>query len=276
MSIDTKNDDYQKEYSTLLAWLADSYAAQGQLDRAIAIREKQIALLRPLADGQANVVFRQHLIPAHFGLANLFLLQGNTERAIEHFGRSITESERLLPIEPDNAFWIGLAAQPRLQLAKTLLSLDRRAEATVHATIGCGQARRVLARDPGTAWRRLRTDCFSVRAMLAMAEGNTPDALRLAGQALASAKSERSADRNRDSYKIAGELRLLGDVRKRMGDAAEAKAAWSDALAQLPRGITERPLETKERAELLRLVGRAAEARPLYRRLTAMGYRNAP
>lgn len=275
VSIDTNNADYQKEYSTLLAWLADSYAAQGQLGRAIAIRKQQIAFLQPLADQQSDVMFRQHLIPAHFGLANLFLSQGNTERAIEQFGRSIAESERLLPIEPDNAFWTGLAAQTRLQLAKTLLSLDRRADSTVQARTGCEKAKRVLARDPGPAWRRLQTDCFSVRSRLAMAEGKMADAMALAGRALASARSEQSADRIRDRYKIAGELRLLGDVRRRTGDAAGAKKAWSEGLAQMPPGVTERPLETKNRADLLRLLGRQTEALPLYRRLTDMGYLNA-
>lgn len=275
VSVDTKNDEYQKEYSTLLAWLADSYAAQGQLDRAISIREKQIALLRPLADKQTNVVFRQHLIPAYLGLANLHLSQGRTDRAIEQFGRSIAESERLLPIEPDNAFWTGLAAQPRLQLAKLLLSLNRRTDAAVQARVGCEQARRVLVRDPGTAWRRLQTDCFSIRSRLAMTDGNMADAMTLAGKALASARTERSSDPIRDRFKIAGELRLLGEVRNRMGDTAGAKAAWSNGLAQLPRGVIERPLETKDRADLLRLLGRRDEARALYARLTGMGYRNA-
>ena len=273
-SIDTNNADYQKEYSTLLAWLADSFAAQGQLDRAVAIRERQIAFLQPLSDAQSDVIFRQHLIPAHFGLGNLLLSQGRTEQAINQFNASITESERLLPVEPDNASWTGLAAQSRLQLAKTLATLGRRTEAAAHARIGCDQAKRVLSRDPGTAWRRLQTDCYSVRARIALATGDLPGAEALAGQAVASARTERSSDPYKDRFKIAGEYRLLGDVRRRMGEPVEAKAAWTYALTQLPSGITERPIETKDRAELLRLLGRENEARPLYARLTAMGYRN--
>ena len=275
VSIDTKNDDYQKEYSTLLAWLADSYAAQGQLDRAIATREKQIAFLTPLADGQSNVVFRQHLIPAYFGLANLFLSQGKTELAIERFGRSNVESERLLPIEPDNAFWTGLSAQTRLQLAKTYLSVNRSGDAATQALIGCNQAKRVLARDPGTAWRRLQTDCLSVRARLSLASGDLAVATKLAGEALASARTERSADSHRDKFKVSGAYRLLGDVRQRSGNVAGARAAWAEGLSQMPRGVTERPLETKDRADLLRRLGRQKEARSLYAQLTAIGYQNA-
>lgn len=108
-----------------------------------------------------------------------------------------------------------------------------------------------------------------------MTDGNMADAMTLAGKALASARTERSSDPIRDRFKIAGELRLLGEVRNRMGDTAGAKAAWSNGLAQLPRGVIERPLETKDRADLLRLLGRRDEARALYARLTGMGYRNA-
>ena len=272
VSVDSGNADYQKEYSTLLAWLADSYSAGGQLERAIAVREKQLAFLRRRSDGQSNVVFRQHLIPAHLGLANLFLAQGKIERGIEQLRLSVAESERLLPIEPDNAFWTGLAAQPRLQLAKTLLIVDRIAEAAAHARIGCDQAKRVLKRNPGTRWRRLQTDCFSALARVALANGEKKEALSLVGKALASAQTERSADPIKDQFKIAGELRLLGDVRRRMNDLEGARSAWTAGLAQLPSNVTERPVEMKERAELLERLGRSDEARPIVKRLAAIGY----
>ncbi|HEV2043200.1 MAG TPA: hypothetical protein VGR05_00840 [Sphingomicrobium sp.] len=275
VSIDSDNADYQKEYSTLLAWLADSYAAQGQLDRAIAIREKQLAYLRRLSGEQSNVVFRQHLIPAHLGLASLFLSQGKIERGIEQLRLSVAESERLLPVEPDNFIWAGMAARSRLQLAKTLLTVKRTEDAATQAQVGCNQAIRVLARNPGPNWRDLQTDCFSVRARLAMANGEQRKALSLANRALASARTERSVDSIRDRYTIAAAHRLLGDMRRQMGDAEEATASWAEGLAQLPSKVTERPTETGERATLLRRLGRLDEARPLVERLEAIGYRRA-
>lgn len=274
LSKNSQNSDYQQEYSTLLAWLADGYAAQGQIGRAMAVREKQIVFLRALADRRSNVVFRQHLIPAYLGLANLFLSQGKTERGIEHLRLSIAVSEQLLPIEPDNALWMGLSAPPRFQMAKELLALDRTVDALQHVRVGCDLTRRVLERNSGPAWRDRQTDCLSVRAQFASANGDLASAIGLARQALASARTERSADPMRDQYKIAGEYRLLGDLQFRMGDATSAKIAWTAALAQMPQKVVERPLEIRDRVGLLRRLGRETEAARLSRRLTSMGYRN--
>lgn len=273
VSVDTGNAAYEKEYSTLLAWLADGYAAQGMFDRAIETREKQLSFLRRRVSGeQSNVVFRLHLIPAHLGLANLFLSKGLIDRGIEQLNLSVAESERLLPIEPDNAFWIGFAARSRLHFAKTLLTVGRTADATVQAQIGCDQARRVRARNPGSVESGLQTDCFSVRAHLAMANGDLASAMRLAEQALASARTERSTDSIKDRYRIAAGQRLVGDVRRRAGDPLGARTAWSAGLAELPSNVTERPVEMNEHAELLRRLDRTREARPLIERLRTMGY----
>ena len=273
VSVDGQNADYKREYSTLLAWLADSYAAQGKFEQAVAVREKQIAFLRPLAEGQSNVVFLQHLIPAHMGLANLLLLQGETERGIEQLRLSIDQSERLLPIEPDNAFWSGLAAPPRLKLAETLLSLDLSAGVAMHVQIACGQVARVVKRNPGTTWRWLKTDCLSARGRLALASGDLSGALHLAEQSLATAKTERDADPINDRYQIAHEYLLLGDVRQRLGNGPGARAAWTAGLDQLPLKVAERPSETRDRADLLRRLGRKSEADKVMRGLNAIGYR---
>jgi tetratricopeptide (TPR) repeat protein len=273
-SIDTGNADFQKELSTLLAWQADAHSALGHIDRAIAVRERQVAFLhRLIAGGQSDVMLRQELIPAHQGLGILLTSNGQVERGIGQLRQSVAESERLLPVEPDNAYWAGLAAQARLELARTLLRAKRVTNAAAEARIGCEQAERVLARDPGTAWRSLATACSSVRARLALAGGDRASALRLAAQALGSARAERSADPVKDRYRIAAAHRLVGDVQQQMGNAQGARAAWANGLAQLPRTTTERPSEMNERAELLRLLGRDDEAGPMFERLAAMGHR---
>ncbi len=275
-SIDSSNTDYQKELSTLFAWLADAHSAQGHLATAIGVREQQLAFLRRLiAGGRSDVVFRQELIPAHQALGILFTSQGQSERGIEQLRRAVAEADRLIPVEPDNAYWRGLGAKAQLELAKTLLALNRTADAAAVARAGCDDTRRVLSRDSSATWRSLQTACFSVRSRLAMATGANADAGRLAAQALASARTERSADPIKDRYKIAAEHLLLGDVRRRMGDADGARTTWTAGLAQLPRNVTERPVEMKERAELLRRLERPDEARPIVERLAAIGYKPA-
>ena len=227
-----------------------------------------------LIDGErTDVVFRLHLIPAYQALGTLLAAKGDYKSGVEQLRLAVAEADRLIPVEPDNAFWRGLAAQARLDLAKTLIEANRPADAAVAESAGCSDARRVLARDPSPTWRSLQTACLSVRSRLALA-GNAPvDALKLAVQAVASARTERSADPIKDRYSIAAEQRLLGDVRHRMGDNDGAKAAWVDGLVPLPTNQFERPWEMNERAELLRRVGRADEARSLTERLAAIGYR---
>jgi tetratricopeptide (TPR) repeat protein len=273
-SIDPSNAEYQKELSTLLAWLADAYRDQGHLDAAIAVRERQSSLLRSLiASGRTDVDFREHLIPVHQALGILLTSRGKVEPGIEELRRSVAESERLIPVEPDNAYWKGLAAQARLELARTLLSLGRGADANTEAQAGCKLASQVRARDSAGRWRHLQTDCLDLRSRIALQSAGQAEALRLAELALASARAERSEIPTRDRYRVAAAHRNLGDIRQRMGDPGAAKAQWAAAFAQLPRNVAERPAEMHERAEILKRLGRADEAGRLDARLASIGYR---
>jgi tetratricopeptide (TPR) repeat protein len=121
----------------------------------------------------------------------------------------------------------------------------------------------------------VQTDCLTLESRLALAGGATADALTNAERALASARSERNEDPISDRYRVAAAYLLLGDVRQRSGDSEAARTAWSAGLAQLPQGVAERPQDMSTRAELLRRMGRSAEARPLTERLAELGYRNA-
>ncbi|WP_309602309.1 toll/interleukin-1 receptor domain-containing protein [Sphingomonas sp.] len=271
---DPGNADYQKEYSTLLAWLADTLRSEGRFELAITARQQQLSFLNQLiARGRTDVVFREHLIPAYQALGNLLAAKGDYKGGAEQLRLAVAEADRLIPIEPDNAFWRGLAAQARLDLAKTLIEANRPADAAVAESAGCSDARRVLARDSSPTWRSLQTACLSVRSRLALANDAPVDALKLAVQAVASARSERSADPIKDRYSIAAEQRLLGDVRRRLGDPDGAKAAWTDGLAPLPTSQVERPWEMNERAELLRRLDRTDEARPIVAKLVALGFK---
>ena len=78
-----------------------------------------------------------------------------------------------------------------------------------------------------------------------------------------------------DSYTVAAAYRLVGDVRKRSGNGEAAREAWSAGYAQLPQNVTESPMEMNERAELLRRLGRTAEADPVVARLRVIGFKAA-
>ena len=117
----------------------------------------------------------------------------------------------------------------------------------------------------------LQTSCLTLRSRLALQSGAAAQALALAQQALASARSEHSGDAIKDRYAVASASRLVGDVRLKTGDAQGAKAAWQAGLAVLPPNVTERPWEMQERADLLRRLDRGGES-ALYR-ATAFGDR---
>lgn len=273
LAIDRDNAEYQYGYSTALAWAADAQRDLGHLETASELRARQIAFLRgQLTDGNTNVAFRKELIPAHQGLGILLASRGQAEQAIEQLRAGLAEADRLIPVEPENIQWKGLAAQARLELARTLLSLGRTTEAATEAQAGCGLAAQVGDHNPGGSWRHLRTDCLGLRSRLALQSGAIAEARRLSQQALASVKNERRPDPITIRYRIAAAYRQVGDVRRRMGDVDAARAAWSAALASLPRDTAERPAEMHERAEILKRLGRVAEARAVASQLAAIGF----
>jgi len=275
-SIDPANVTYQKEVTNALGWLADAQRALGRFDEAIATRQRQVSYLNGLAaGGTSDVEMQQQLIPAHQALGLLYTGRGQIERGIEEYRGALGQAHRLMVVEAGNNYWKDMAASVRLELAKNLFVLGRRDEAAREASVACETAAALRARGPDVArWRILQTACLETRTRLALATGANVEALILAERALSAARSERSGDPIMDRYRVAAAYRLLGDVNRRSGNVERARAAWGAGIAQLPRGVTERPWEMNERVELLRRLGRAEEARPLSRQLATIGYRS--
>jgi tetratricopeptide (TPR) repeat protein len=275
-SIDREKAEYQQEVGTVLAWLADTERALGNVDRAIALRERQIASLNSLLSTRGqDTSIRSELIPAHRALGHLWTSRGELEHGIDHYRMALAEANRLVAIEPTNSVWQAGAANSRLDLAFNLLGLGRREEAAQLATVACGTAAALRKRDASVAtWRTLQTNCVDRRARVALASGATAQALSLAHQAVAHAREERSGDPVTDSYRVAASARLLGDIRLRTGNLEAARGAWAAGLTQLPARAAERPWEMNERAQLLLRLGRGEEAKGLSERLSAMRFRS--
>jgi len=269
-SLYPENTTYQKEFATLLAWIADAQRSQGNFGAAINARQRQIAALEQLLDKAADSDARAQLISAHEGLGLALADNGQADRAITELQSAVGEAEGLIPVEPRNAQWKSLAADARLGLAATLLSFGRTGQSAEETSAGC----LLTANLPTSgAKTRLLTLCAMMRGRLALASGATQQAVPFANQALVSARTQHSEDPITDRYRIAVMYRLLGDVRKKSGDEAGAAEAWNAGLAQLPPKVAERPREMSERAELLRRVGRGGEAAAASARLASIGYR---
>jgi tetratricopeptide (TPR) repeat protein len=274
-SVDRRNPTYSKELSTVLAWIADAQRAQGSLEPATVTRQRQIAILNGMvASGARDVEVRQYLIPAHQALGNLLEWRGQLNGAMDELQAAVSEADQLIPVEPKNALWKSLGAHARLDLARVFFESGRHQEAQQQTDIACGTVSALRSADSHDSLLvTLQTSCLTTRARLALQSGAIESAASLARQALASARKEHSGDTVRDRYVVAGAYRLVGEVQQRAGDAGGANASWSQALAILPRGITEKPNEMSEHAMILQRLGRGAEAQPLISRLEAIDYR---
>lgn len=272
---DPNNSDYQKSLAETLAWVADSQMASGRLDRATAIRERHLALLGKLLNRpDADVHYRQKLIPAEQGLGRLYAMQGRRDLALAHLKAAVAVADELIPIEPNNALWVELGFDARLALAQYLLQTGERGPAELQTDSACRAIRSLLAKDSAyPPWRAGLVDCDMTRARVALATGSTAAALAGAQNALALAQGIRSDDPVADRLHLARAYVLLGDARHASGDRSGAIAAWSSANAAFPQGVAETPLELDDHARILERLGRSAEARPVLARLDAMGYR---
>jgi tetratricopeptide (TPR) repeat protein len=276
ISIDPRNQTYQNELATVLAWAADAQRSLGNLDRAVAHRQRQIAVLNgAIAGGATDVQVRQSLIPAHSALGILFAWRGQLDNSIAELRSAIGQADALIPIEPGNMLWTETATTARLFLAQSLIARGDVAEAAQQTGQGCATVAQLRRRDSADAYLvSLQTSCLTLRSRLALQSGAAAPALALAQQAFASARSEHSGDAIKDRYAVASASRLVGDARLKTGDTQGARAAWEAGLAVLPPNVAEGPWEMQERAALLVRLNRRDEARSAEQHLSEIGFHN--
>jgi tetratricopeptide (TPR) repeat protein len=271
---DPNNSDYQKSLVESIAWYADAEGDAGHLDNAIALRLRNVDLLARLAARTQDVNYQYRLIPAERALGKLYAFQNKMDLAIQHMRAAVAQADRLAQVEPDNAKWLGYGARAKNDLSDLLLRTGALAEARETNEAACNAAGRLLTKAGNQPeWRASLRDCWLRRAQLANVEGSKGEALRDSERAVEIAKTVKSTDQITDRYLLARSYRLLGDMRRSAGDGAGATAAWQAAVAALPSVSGERPAEILDRAEILRRVGRDADARPLEAKLAAMGYK---
>ena len=271
---DPQNRDYQRQLAESLAWLGDAERAIGNYPQAIEVRTRGIALLQRLFAKDRDVNNQMRLIPAQRTLGMLYSEQGRGDLAIEQLRSAVDQAAVLIPQEPNNANWAQFAITAKLAFARQLLLSGKADEATSQTAGACDSANRWLKRDAESAtWRIDVAACLTMRARIALAAGAPQAALQPAQAALEVSKTAHTADRINDAYQLAGAYRLVGDVNRKLGNNLAAVAAWSSALALLPKGVAEKPDEMAERAALLQRLGRAADAASLTERLNSMGYR---
>lgn len=267
------NLDYQKQRSSALAWLADARENSGQLEEALANRERQLALLKQMwAAHPGDVWIKREELATRRALTRLFVSRGQMRQAFEQASLNSTVLAFLMKTEPNNTEWIQTGADASLDQAELQLAAGRTAEALAAERTGCAAADKLAERDPTVAkWRTsLQLKCTIVKTRIALHDGDAAGAQAQARQLLALTRAEPNPVRRALSTAIANFL--LGVSLQAAGQTEAARGALQAAVDAWPKDIEETPQDLARKALLFDLAGR--DSGPIRKRLAAMGYRN--
>ena len=265
--------DFQSQLTNALAWLADARERNGQLDEAIANRERQLGLLaRRWAANAGDASIKLQELAARRSLARLFASRGQMREAFEQASLNSAVLAFLTKTEPNNTEWAQTGAGVSLEQAEIHLSAGKIGEARQLAESGCAVTRRLVQRNRTVdLWRNdLQRRCAAARARIALRSGDSSDALANARQLLVLTRTEGNPVER--AMWTAWANMLLGSALKASGQQDAANGALQAAVSAWPKGVEERPGELARKAKLFDLVGRDASA--IRNRLAAMGYRH--
>ncbi len=270
-----QNLDYQKHLGEALAWLADAYEKSGELENALAERERELQLLNALQRRHTrDIDLQRRAMAAHRGLGRLHASRGQVAKGLEELLRAAAISDILFQVEPDNTEWLQANAVGRLDLAELQLTAGKPDSASASTRAACNIIDRLLQRDGSVAiWRgSMRAHCLMMQARLALEHDAPDEAVRLAIKAVAAAgRSPKPLDR--------GVLALL--ARSVGSNALEAAGRSTEAVDWARKGVAVAPdrslLTPRELVELARLrqkTGNTAETRHITAWLDSVGYRH--
>jgi tetratricopeptide (TPR) repeat protein len=268
------NKDYQIKLVNTLAWLADAREYSGQLDEALALRQRQLALINQRWNAnKGDTEIKRDEMTARRALARLFAARGQLPIALDQAREASLVINWLTKAEPQNTEWMLAGARANFERAGMELAAIQLNEAKSATNSACDSAARLIARDRSVSdWRNLQFRCLTTRVHIAIRERDADAAVALARQGLAVARTEKNeVDR---AFAVAEAEFALGEALARASQADAARGAFERALAAWPKNVEERPSELADHAILLRRLGQQAEANRLAQRLAAMGYRH--
>ena len=268
------NRDYQIQLSAALAWLADARENSGQLDEALAHRQRQLTVLAKLwATNKGDTIVKRYEMTARAAIGRLLAARGQMPQALEQSRQASTIFDWLTRTEPADTEWMQAGASAAFDRAGLELAANNIAGARDAARSACNAAERLVARDRSVSdWRStFQVNCLDANARIAMRSGAASEAVSMAQQALAIARTEKNLVDRELAISLAE--KLLGDAHTVAGQSDVALGAYQRALASWPKDVEERPRTLADHAILLRRVGQAAEADALDQRLRAVGYR---
>ena len=268
------NQDYQKNLTEALAWLADAELAEGHLSDALSHRERQVAILDEASRRHRDVDYKERLFSARASLGHLLASTGSLGSAIEQLTASVAGGQGLLATEPGNLRWQQKVAAAQVDRALVLLAMNDVEGAARDSRAAYAIVSKLVATNKDdTGWQRLLTRCLLAQSRVALRQASNLEAQALAARAVEVARMALKDDPVGAALVRSEGLLLQGMAQARDGDRTGAQQAWSTALADWPKGIAESPREKALRAELLDALGQRNDARQIRRALAETGYR---
>ena len=270
--------DLQDQLSEALAYLADANEGSGSIDQALALRERQLALMQRMAQSTGpDAPLKKKIVVANRASAKLFAMRGDARQAQAHFQQAASMSDELLRTEPDNTEWARNAANVQLDLGEFQLAMGHKDQAGAAVRAGCSIVDDLVRRNSTVVeWRtKLRGECLRMRARLSLANGSPEEARSLAAQFAELARQEAVKRKSPETrFALTEAEKLLGDAEQAAGDAAAARRRWQQALAAWPDGVEMAPRNLARHVILLNRLGNRRAAADGQSRLDAMGYRH--
>src|SRR5262249_44679917 len=101
------NVEYLQLMQNALAYYADALDRNGQIDLAIAQRQRQLDIAAPyLAQPRPDAWLRAKAMIAHRALSRLLFERGDTAVALDQAAAAVADGQRLVELEPTNAEWL--------------------------------------------------------------------------------------------------------------------------------------------------------------------------
>jgi tetratricopeptide (TPR) repeat protein len=269
-----RNASYRRQVSDTLAWLADAHENSGALDQALGERERQLGLLREIERSDPrDAQVQRDAMTAHRSIGRLLADGGDVAGGLREFQAGLAIADALFRIEPENTEWLQANASVRFDLAELQLASGQREAAAATTRSGCEIIDRLAQRNANVAdWKAdHRSWCLNLRARLALSSGNASQALAIARQSLAAARS--SPKPFVRAIQSSRALAIGGSAEAALGNRSEAVRWWSAALSAIPSSIELRPGEQSEVAAIHTRLGNRGEAQQLNSALASMGYR---
>jgi eukaryotic-like serine/threonine-protein kinase len=277
LAADPNDRSKQDRLVEALAWLSEAREKSGRVDDALALRERQLALLEQLKKTRgADTSLNRAAMTANRATGRLFAARGETGRGLAHLQRSASLAQQLLLTEPNNTEWAQSGAESTLELGELQLATGQVEAAARSARAGCDVGGRLAERDASVKeWRIMTGSCLGLRARLALARNQNGEAEALARQWAELQRNELKRTRSPEFRIAFAEAQLLlGRAMARNGGAARARSAWEAAATTWPNDVELMPRQMAVQAALLEQLGRRAEAERARKQLLATGFRH--